>query len=275
MTPTWTLPILSGAKQRSELVTVNSSSTASSRVVTTTTPSITQRVRLQQPTALDESQDISDVQRTAGIKESINTQATTLAKTAISQSGGSSWTKLLVILWGIGIVACWLRNVWQHVLLKRLLDDCTSLDGAEWNELLTNCSQSLGIKQEVLLLKHSAAYSPVSAGAWKPAVILPENAEGWDINCRRSVLLHELAHVARRDVLTQTVAGIVSGLYWFNPICWLGLFQMRKLRELACDDLVLRCGQQPSGYADVLLGIARSYQHQNYSTTVGMVQSEH
>ena len=101
-------------------------------------------------------------------------------------------------------------------------------------------------------------------------MVLPEDARNWNRERRRLVLLHELAHVARRDVLAQTLAGLGCGLQWFNPLAWYGLLQMRKLRELACDDMVLSCGQQPTGYADVLLDIARSYRHQTYANAVGM-----
>ena len=172
-----------------------------------------------------------------------------------------------------GIAVCWLRSFWQHILLKRILNGCVQLENSQWNKLLSTCSESLGLHQEVSLFQHKSAHSPVSTGLWNPAVILPNDAKGWDVDRRRLVLLHELAHVQRRDVLTQTLAGIACGLYWFNPLCWYGLFQMRKFRELACDDLVLSCDQQPSGYADVLLGIARSYRHQSYSTAVGMAHS--
>ena len=74
-------------------------------------------------------------------------------------------------------------------------------------------------------------------------------------------------------MLAQTLAGLGCGLHWFNPLAWYGLLQMRNLRELTCDDLVLSCGQQPAGYADVLLDIARSYRHQTYATAVGMAHS--
>ncbi|MCA9148598.1 MAG: M56 family metallopeptidase [Planctomycetales bacterium] len=184
-----------------------------------------------------------------------------------------SRSRMLTILWGIGAGIVLLRSVSQHWSLNRMLRRCTKLVDTDWAALLRETAQMLGVHGKVELLEHKAAHSPVSAGVWHPVVILPSDAKNWSGERRRLVLLHELAHVARRDVLSQTVARLGCALHWFNPLAWYGLLQMRKLRETACDDLVLSCGQQPAGYADVLLDIARSYRHQINATAVGMAHS--
>ena len=183
------------------------------------------------------------------------------------------WAKVLVTIWITGVAIVYLRSVWQHWLLRRMLRRCSKLEGADWQSLLSESADLLGVGANVELLQHDAAISPVTAGAWRPVVVLPADARSWSRDHQRLVLLHELAHVSRRDVFTQTLAGLVCGLHWFNPLFWFGLLQMRKLRELACDDLVLSCGQQPAGYADVLLDIAKSYRHQTYASAVGMARN--
>jgi thiol-disulfide isomerase/thioredoxin/protocatechuate 3,4-dioxygenase beta subunit len=88
------------------------------------------------------------------------------------------------------------------------------------------------------------------------------------------VLLHELAHAKRLDVLTQSIAGVACAANWFNPLAWFGLSQMRKLRELACDDMVITAGQPPADYADALLDVARTYRHRHrrLAAAVGMAR---
>ncbi len=184
-----------------------------------------------------------------------------------------SWVKTCLAVWVVGVLVCLVRKSWQHVALLRLLNRCTKINSIGWENAVGEASQSLGLQQSISLLSLHEAQSPLTAGLLRAVVVLPGDAEDWQPARRRLVLLHELAHVKRRDVLTQTAAGLVSAFYWFNPVCWIGLVQMRKLRELACDDLVLSCGQQPTDYADVLLDVARSYRHSNYSTAVGMAHS--
>src|SRR6266481_5233156 len=72
-----------------------------------------------------------------------------------------------------------------------------------------------------------------------------------------AALLHELAHVARRDVLTLAMAEFSVAMYWFHPLAWWAASRMRQERERACDDRVLAAGVGASGYAADLLEVAR------------------
>jgi beta-lactamase regulating signal transducer with metallopeptidase domain len=47
---------------------------------------------------------------------------------------------------------------------------------------------------------------------------------------------------------------------------------MRKLRELACDDLVLADGQSPADYAETLLGVARTYRPTRFAAAISMAR---
>lgn len=180
------------------------------------------------------------------------------------------WSSGLIVLWGCGALAVLLRTACQHWILRRMLKTCTAIRAPELLHLMNGLSDLLNIKRKVVLLQHTASHSPITAGVLRPSVLLPAEAAHWNTEQQRLVLLHELAHVSRRDLLAQTLATLGCAVYWFNPIAWFGLLQMRKLRELACDDLVLSFGQPPSGYAGTLLDIARTHKHHAFSTAVGM-----
>ena len=107
----------------------------------------------------------------------------------------------------------------------------------------------------------------------RPVVLLPAGAEAWPEPRRRAVLLHELAHIARRDYPTQLAAEVVRALYWFNPLVWMAARKLRIESEHACDDRVLAAGARPSDYAGDLLDIARSLRALRAAAPAGLTMA--
>jgi thiol-disulfide isomerase/thioredoxin len=103
--------------------------------------------------------------------------------------------------------------------------------------------------------------------------LLPHGAENWSLERKRQVLLHELTHVQRGDLLTQSIAAVGCALYWFNPLSWWGAAQMRRLRELACDDAVVMHTTDPTEYAQTLLDVAKDYRCRQQAITLAMART--
>ena len=60
----------------------------------------------------------------------------------------------------------------------------------------------------------------MALGIGSPAIVIPDTADAWSAERRRAVLLHELAHIERRDCLTQTLASLTCAVYWIHPGAW-------------------------------------------------------
>lgn len=115
--------------------------------------------------------------------------------------------------------------------------------------------------------------TPMTWGILRPVIALPAEAASWTPERLRVVLLHEQAHIARHDFLTQLLAGLACAAYWFNPLVWVGAAAMRREREKACDDAVLRHGAKASDYAQHLLDLATS--NRVPAMSVPMAQATH
>ena len=102
---------------------------------------------------------------------------------------------------------------------------------------------------------------PLTFGLLRRRILLPANCEDWTALRRRSVLLHELGHLQRRDLDAQLFATIVAALWWFQPLCWVTRWNLRRESERACDALVLAAGLRPSDYAAELLAMAHAFSH--------------
>jgi TonB family protein len=118
--------------------------------------------------------------------------------------------------------------------------------------------RSLGLGRRVRVLESTEAPMPLTWGIFHPVVVLPDDATGWPEARLRTVLLHELVHVRRLDLLAQVVAQAACCLYWFHPLAWVALRQLRKERERACDDAVLLGGVAAHDYAGHLLELVRA-----------------
>ncbi|MHC5034088.1 MAG: M56 family metallopeptidase, partial [Planctomycetota bacterium] len=121
--------------------------------------------------------------------------------------------------------------------------------------------QALGAMRELSglrVLESERVGVPMMWGLFRPVVLLPAQTPHWFEERRRVVIIHELAHLERRDCWTQAIAQLACAVHWFNPLVWLAARRMRVERERACDDRVLNAGLRASDYASHLLEIARS-----------------
>ncbi|HLK66287.1 MAG TPA: M56 family metallopeptidase [Bryobacteraceae bacterium] len=141
--------------------------------------------------------------------------------------------------------------------------------------MLTELAASLHIRRRVRALQSDAVPMPLTWGTIRPVVLLPENASVWPEERMRTVMLHELIHVSRFDLLAQTIAQIACSLYWFQPLAWVGWRQLRKEREHACDDAVLARGIAAHEYAGHLLDLVRTMaaRRQRWADAPAMAES--
>ncbi len=163
------------------------------------------------------------------------------------------WTFWIAAIWLTGSLMMLIPVLVGYLSLWILQGRCARISQGEWSALLNRVRGEMGISRNVRLLTTPKRTMPMTWGLWRAHLLLPAESSNWPIEQRRSVLLHELAHVRRFDCLTQLLAQIGCAAYWFNPIVWVGWRRMQIERETACDDLVLSRGAKASAYADHLL----------------------
>jgi len=169
-----------------------------------------------------------------------------------------SWPTLLAVVYVAGVIAMLMHLMVQHWMVRRSARRATAVRDAEWTRLLDDCARRLGVTRPVRLLLSREHTVPSAIGLRRSSIVLPAVARMWADDRRRAVVLHEMAHVARFDCLTQTLACLACTVYWVHPAAWWVARQLRIERELACDDRVIAAGTRPREYAGHLLEIAYS-----------------
>ncbi len=161
------------------------------------------------------------------------------------------WTDWMVIAWAgaglfllirliVGIGAVWHISACGNNF-SRAVEQCRS----NWNQ-----PANVRLSNRITV--------PMVWGFLRPVILLPVDADQWQTERLRAVLLHELAHIKRWDWVMQTIAQVTCAVYWFNPLVWFAVRWMRIEAEQACDDQVLNAGYQSTEYAQLLLDITRN-----------------
>jgi len=198
------------------------------------------------------------------------------------QTALSSWNGhcALPLVWVVGFCVLVLRLVaarwmlWNTERRAMVLSSSSQTAKASHVLLVTTfqgaCSQ-LGVSRRVTLLIHPDKTIPAIWGVLRPRLLLPATARHWSGEQLQSVLLHELAHIKRSDLMGQLLSQAACALYWFNPLVWCAAWRLGVERERACDDLVLDGGVRPSAYAEHLLDVATRFSPVRWTKACGLV----
>jgi len=208
-----------------------------------------------------------------------NAEVAPAAATAVPDAIGFRWAAWAagwaIVAWLAGVLLVLARLILGMLRMSRICVRADVIADPAWHELERRVASRVGLSRRVVLLKSNRVTMPLTFDWFRAAVVLPSSADQWSTDRRHVVLLHELAHVQRRDCLTQAMAQITCALYWFNPLVWLAATRLHIERERACDDQVLGSGTRASDYADHLLDIARSLRSASCSTLAAVAMAHH
>ncbi|TWT33944.1 Regulatory protein BlaR1 [Posidoniimonas corsicana] len=110
-----------------------------------------------------------------------------------------------------------------------------------------------GLARPPLLLVDPSATSASIQGIWRPIIRVGPDFVALPITQQQQIVLHELQHFKRRDLLATVVARLVVAVYWPIPSAWRLASQLALDSERACDDAVLAAGYRPRDYAETLI----------------------
>ena len=182
---------------------------------------------------------------------------------------------LILLLWALGALFIVGRLLAGLARLAWVSARSTPVMEEGWARMVSSQCTRLGIARPVkILLSADPASMPFTWGFLRPRILLPPGANEWSMDRRRTVLSHELAHIARNDWLTQICGELARAIYWVHPLIWFAAARLRNESERACDDSVLNSGVDPSDYANQLLELARTLKnaHRGWSIALAIAR---
>jgi beta-lactamase regulating signal transducer with metallopeptidase domain len=163
-----------------------------------------------------------------------------------------NWTRFVPILWLAVFFTQIFRLAWSAVYLHRLKRD-TQPAPPELRAGFESFLLTRRVRRPARLLLSSRIPVPVAVGFWRPAVILPTSLviqltpEELD-----HIVLHEMAHLARRDDWSQLATNLAWSFLALHPVAAWVLRRIAREREIACDDWVVATTGSPRPYAQSL-----------------------
>jgi uncharacterized protein (TIGR03435 family) len=142
---------------------------------------------------------------------------------------------------------------------------CAALLGfwlARWRgmRLMLRAATPLTIDAPIPVMSSPSLVEPGVFGVFRPVLLLPCGITSHlTAEQLQAILDHELCHVRRRDNLAAALHMLVECAFWFHPLVWWIGQRLVDERERACDEEVIRAGNQPLAYAEGILNVCKFY----------------
>ncbi len=184
------------------------------------------------------------------------------------------YSNRIVLLWFLIICLKSLQLYLGLQSVSNLKTKQTSDPGAKWINLVGTLSEKLGIHRSVKLLESGLTSVPLTVGYLKPIILVPLGIlAAIPADQVEAILLHELAHIKRKDYFINIFQSVVEVLFFFNPAIWCLSSLIRAERENCCDDIAIANSSSKINYVRALISF-EEYRSQHTQIAVAFTGSE-
>lgn len=166
---------------------------------------------------------------------------------AVNNTVHLSFLGIILLLWLAGCIIYLLWSIISTLKLKYKLSQAIflstfTIDGKRFS-----------------ICQNSRITVPMSMGISPSRIYVPKNWDTLNDDLKRSLLMHEVAHIERKDGLIQILQTVIQAIYLFNPLVWILNKYMNDYREMACDDMAISAYQtEPLSYSRYLVTAAEN-----------------
>lgn len=170
------------------------------------------------------------------------------------KKAGIAWKQWIAWVWVAGIVIAILIYLFRMIASSRLCGSSMLMQESDplVREVLA-ASVAVRVNQTPEVRICQQVVVPFTCGFIRRSIILPAGFGQLPAEARRAVLLHECAHLRRRDAVAQLLIALCRCVHWYNPL-FLALDRAFNAEaEKACDDTVIAAGVTSAIYSETIL----------------------
>ena len=200
-------------------------------------------------------------------------QTDTALKTQLFEKVSSVWNKvvynrvnILTYVWLTGAIALILVNIARYVQLNLQIRKNTQIISCPEVKEYTDRKINVRVWENTS--------SPFMTGIFRPTLVLPKtNLSEEQLH---NILLHEITHFKRFDILYKWFAELVKCVHWFNPIAWYVAKQVAAECEISCDMAVTQnmSNSEKKCYINTILSLLPTEKTQQLPLTTQMTSSK-
>lgn len=175
---------------------------------------------------------------------------------------------LMLSIWSGGVALLMLRLALSLAWVRHMRT--TATPELQIQEVLDAMISRLKLKVKPGTSGSALVSSPVTIGHFKPLILFPIGIINQLSPAEvEAILTHELAHIARRDYLSNLIQSVIETIFYYHPITWWISGMVRTERENRADDLAVKwCGDHLE-YAKALMTVQEMQARQTPSLAIG------
>ncbi len=160
---------------------------------------------------------------------------------------------IMTLIWLAGFFFFLFRFTGSMIFVHRLKNTGLIPAGQQWEKTVKELAMRLELKKKIKLAESMLARIPLTVGYLKPVILLPVGTlSGVPPQQIEAILLHELAHIRRKDYLINVLQSVVEIFFFYHPAAWWISGMIREEREHICDDMVVGINKDHINYIKAL-----------------------
>lgn len=167
---------------------------------------------------------------------------------------------IIGIITNLGILLLGNKNIKAKIKGKQYID-------VELTNIMQECKEILGVHTNIQLILQDFKKTPSLIGIFRPKILITTNFLKQDYKTKKYIIMHELSHYKRKDLISNYITLLITTIHWFNPFIWIFFKEIRQDIELAADENVLKKLEktEKKEYGKTLINSLEIFQEEPYT----------
>ena len=146
---------------------------------------------------------------------------------------------ILPLVWMAGFITTLFISIFMFFTLNKQVKIKKNIEDENIKFILEKSKNIMKIKTDINLIVNDDIRTPALCRIIKPTILFPNAMLDLEDDEIKYILLHELSHYKRKDILVNYLLVLLQCVHWFNPFIWFFFKKIREDMELATDEMVV------------------------------------